>query len=421
MQTIETKDLGTGGGTKLTAPKQYFEWMETLRGLGVLLVLFGHLKPHPFLLSYLQSIMLALFIFAAGFLFNAKNVSTSGVYLKKRFRILIVPYFWFTVLTFVFWVVLFGGISALLGSGDGAAMPDAIGSVDMPKAALAPGHQAKPGPLALFLLFLLPALYGNSKFMWYNLPLWFLPGIFMVDWIFTSVFRKCKTERKLLAWLIVLSLLGFVIGRTHLPFPWNVDTAMMITVYYGLGYIFRQRYGEGWHWPWPIKLLVALALLGVSFFFIWLNPDAHPSFNWLGNLFYYHAGALSGVLAFMLFSQLLAKLHVPPESARTAPGRAVYKILGAIPALCNYFGRHSLIVIGVQVPAMSLFMTFNHLVFGMMVKEKIYSTGWAFYFMVGASLLMVPMIYAINRWAPWMLGRQKKKKAAPSAVGSPPS
>ena len=394
-----------------TAPKTYFDWMDTLRGFGIVLVVFGHQKPGPDVTNFLQAVMLAVFIFASGFLFSGSKYPDTKVYLKKRARLLLIPYLWFTLLSFLFWIFYVGGMKLLV---DGALGSEMLAGVDETTALGAlsdAAGRAKPGIGVVLAVFILPMIYGSASFLWFNIPLWFFPGLFVIDALFYWLHKRCRTDLTLLAVLIALSMVGFGMGRVSMHLPWNVDTAFSIVVYYGLGYLFRKRYGEGWPLPLWAKGLVAAVLLAVGMFVIVYNPGTHPSFNQQGNYWLYHLGAMTTILSFMLIAQLMVKLKRPADvpPPRTALGRAVSKSLGAIPRVFDYVGNNAVVYIGAQVMTMGVFMTFNRFAFGILAKEKLPSTPWALYYGVGAIILLVPLAYVTDRWAPFILGRKRKK------------
>jgi acyltransferase len=390
--------------TETKTPKTYFPWMNTLRGLGIVLVIFGHQKPSPEVLNYLQSVMLSLFIFSSGFLFSGDRHPSAGVYFRKRARGLLIPYAWFTLLSLLFWVLFSGGVKALIGV---EGVPDAAGALALQNAEAFTTSSGQLRPVVVIAAFLLPALYANASLLWFNIPLWFFPGLFIIDVIFYWLQKETRTARGLLAALIGFSILGFLIGRTPFRLPWNIDTACSIVLYYGLGFMLRRRFGGGWALATWMQLLIGIIAFAISVVVIAANFGAHPSFNQQNNYFLYHLGALSSILAFLMAAQLLAKLNRPPD----APGpRIVNKALSTIPAAFDFIGRNSVVYVGAQVMTMGFFMTFNRFAFGVLAKEKLPSTLWALYFGIGAMVLLVPLAMAIDRWAPFMLGRPRRPK-----------
>jgi fucose 4-O-acetylase-like acetyltransferase len=383
-------------------PKTYFDWMDTLRGFGIVLVIFGHQKPGPWVTDYLQAVMLAVFIFASGFLFSGKKYPSSGDYLKRRARSLLIPYLWFVLFSFLFWMLYFGGLKSLDGVVDSSILPSTDNLQTMRDVMGLP----KPGIGLALAAFLLPALYGAASVMWFNLPLWFFPGLFVIDALFFWLHKRSRSDLVLLAWLVGFSVLGYLVGRAPIRLPWNVDTACSVVLYYGLGYLVRKRYREGWSLPIVVKILVAAAALALSIFIISYNPGTHPSFNQQGDYFLYHLGALTSILFFLLAAQVLSELRRVPA----AVGRPLRAVLAAIPKTFDYIGRNAVVYIGAQVMTMAFFMTFNRFVFGIQAKEKLPSTPWALYYGIGAMVLIVPLAYVVNRWAPWILGRKKASR-----------
>ena len=169
-----------------------YKYIDIAKGIGIFLVVFGHVTHNIALREYIWSFHMPLFFFISGYLFNP----TEGLktHIKKRIKSIIIPYIIFYVVTYCYWALFErhfrGGVYSLL-------------------------HQ----------LIGLP--YGTySVYMNFNGALWFLPCLFTTD-IFFSVVRKYTNNRE---WLIVISylILFFCVGTyllkedcMYLPFGFN--------------------------------------------------------------------------------------------------------------------------------------------------------------------------------------------------------
>jgi len=339
-----------------------------MRGLGILIIVIGHHQIAHEHAKYLQLIMVPFFFFASGFLFNPDRYPDPRQFLRRRLRGLVIPYFAFAIIGWLFWA-LTAAIWMLIAG------------------------EVKTAALGMLVVNLVGIPFGIAKFMPYNLPLWFLTCLFCTDQIFYHLRRNVDSDKALIGWMILLSAIGFVIGRRlPLPLPWNIDTALTVLIYYGAGYLFRKNWGEGGNFAWYLKLPLALALLALSIAISTFNPQTHLMANDIGRFIPFHLASVVGVPAFVYLSQLLAWCRP-----------------------INYFGRQSLILLGMHIIAMGMFGIFANQVLGMNAKELLPSTPWAMFYGSGTLLLLVPMIYAINRWFPWILGRPRKKKTQPAA------
>jgi fucose 4-O-acetylase-like acetyltransferase len=84
-----------------------FNWIDVLKCIGIMLVVFAHYRLPVALDTYIFSFHKPLFFFIPGFLFNfVKYTGSAATFVKERFRSLIVPYFSFATLTCIFYFLL---------------------------------------------------------------------------------------------------------------------------------------------------------------------------------------------------------------------------------------------------------------------------------------------------------------------------
>ena len=76
-------------------------WVDQARGFAMFLVVYGH--NFPVTEKYIYSFHMPLFLIISGFFFPEKPAYT---FLQKKFRTIIVPYFFWAIFLFVFWVIL---------------------------------------------------------------------------------------------------------------------------------------------------------------------------------------------------------------------------------------------------------------------------------------------------------------------------
>ena len=85
-------------------------WLDSLKGLGIFLVIFGHLLPASVLTQYVYAFHVPLFFVVSGYLFDRRRYGFRQLVLR-RLRTLIVPYFVFATVSFLFWFVVVRGLS----------------------------------------------------------------------------------------------------------------------------------------------------------------------------------------------------------------------------------------------------------------------------------------------------------------------
>ena len=91
------------------------EWLDNLKGFGVLCVLLGHLSVFPFAERYFYSFHMPLFFFISGFLYK-RQMELYG-YWKKKFSALMIPFLFWNMFSLIMTPILhIPGKEAILGT-----------------------------------------------------------------------------------------------------------------------------------------------------------------------------------------------------------------------------------------------------------------------------------------------------------------
>ena len=78
-----------------------YKWIDQARGLSIFLVVYGH--NFPSVEPYIYSFHVPLFFFIAG-MFHPKEINLSVI--KRRAKMLLVPYFIWAFALYLFWLFL---------------------------------------------------------------------------------------------------------------------------------------------------------------------------------------------------------------------------------------------------------------------------------------------------------------------------
>src|SRR5579871_3688954 len=127
-------------------------WIDIARGIGIILVLYGHLFVSDKNNYLIFAFHMPLFFFISGLVFKPTSKSLWEI-IKKYFRQLLIPYYIFAVLTYVFTL-----ISQTAGD-------VSIGGV-------------------AYQLFGMLYGSGSNGMLGYNVVLWFLPCLFITKLTF---------------------------------------------------------------------------------------------------------------------------------------------------------------------------------------------------------------------------------------------
>jgi fucose 4-O-acetylase-like acetyltransferase len=331
--------------------KERIKWLDAAKGLGILLVVFGH-NPVPAPLGkYLVSFHMPLFFLVSGYLFGMTKPLGFKEFLRKRIRTLVIPYFAFFLLQYVYFVTL------------GSKYGETSGGMSL--------------TTPLFGVFYGSEQYLDAVFT----PMWFLPCLFTVEVMFFWTLRLFRQWYGLV--LVACSVLGFL-GSLWLSFrlPWGIEIAFTAIVFYGAGSAVQWLKNAGKYPLWAIAPIPVL--LAVNFFASWRNDSVSLRANTYGNYFLFYIAAFTGVFGYILISQL---------------------VQGFKPLL--YLGKNSLIIFTLHALAFPLIKGLLKFVFKVPLMNLQDSIPAALLFTAACVLVLIPAIYVINKYFYFILGRPR--------------
>ena len=165
------------------------DWIDVTKGIAIFLMVCGHTGlPEP-LSNWIWSFHMPLFFLMSGLLYKADRYPSFILFLKKRIYSLLVPYVFFSI------VILFSDRDL--------------------------------------------SLVECLKKGWMDgCALWFLPVLFFAEMISFQVI-KCA---KIYWWIYALFLytIGYLLYLKSIRLPYNVDVCLYASLFYLLGYYFRD-------------------------------------------------------------------------------------------------------------------------------------------------------------------------------------
>ncbi|MFY9242505.1 MAG: acyltransferase family protein [Polaribacter sp.] len=197
----------------ITSIKQRINWVDQLKGFGIILVIYGH--NLPVVEGYIYSFHMPLFFFIGG-LFHPPKINLKIV--KKRANQILVPYFLWSCLLFLFWLLI------------GRKFGDSVFL----------NYSVLDHFLGIFYA------QGGHPYMSWGVPMWFLPSIFFSFLVF-GIVRKIKEEKYQILCVLVLIFLGFLIPRLFgIHIIWSLDISLVSLSFYALAfflkdYIFKKK------------------------------------------------------------------------------------------------------------------------------------------------------------------------------------
>lgn len=335
---------------------QRIEWIDLLKGIGILFVVAGHSALSPSFVGYIFSFHMPLFFFLSGYLFSAGKYPDFKSFLGKKARSLLVPYFSFALVSMV---LIFLMNWFLLGAG--SDIPGMVGDT----------------------------LVSTRNSIAYNNPLWFLTALFCLESIYYLLRRFLSSKVLLVLAVLFLSVLGFRTSGSPI-LPWTFDSAMYFLVFYAIGNLMKEKSLDG-KGPDLIRQLMVFAVVLVGVRQIWELFVFEVGFltsglTYIGRYFLYAVGpGMFGIAVYALVSQWLGRTKWPKAGL-------------------SYLGRNSLIIMALHYPLFYLFDLVNNLTLGLPP-----SNGLGLLKTAVALCLLVPVIGLINRYMPFILGKPRQR------------
>lgn len=203
----------------MTELKDRIDWVDSVRGFAIILMIIGHLiNPSRPLAKLIYMFHIPLFFILSGYLLNNdKSMSNS---FKKSFQNLIIPMVFASIIHLVVWFIFETRVPLL-------NIPiDVIENI-----------------FSSYIILMLYAIgdfniYPGLRFIEPIGALWFLPCLFLCL-VLSRLMLKIGNiiARSILS--IVLVMLGIVIGK-FIYLPWSMDLAIVSQFFVLFGYYFRK-------------------------------------------------------------------------------------------------------------------------------------------------------------------------------------
>lgn len=330
------------------------DWIDSAKGLGILLVMLGHCYMEGKFTFWFYSFHMALFFFLSGYTFRVKEKYI--YFFVKKIRTLLVPYVFFVVITMVF----NGSLAIIYGS-----------TYDI---------------IEILKLYLVQNRYTL---------LWFITCLFLSEQCMFALEKIfLRREYNNLIWLIsgIINLFLFYIYRKMIGInlPWNADLVLIGLIFMCLG-----------KWSKETNIIERIKnnhflLLGVSFAIISIVSSGYNYFffgkvdwfsNEFGNAILYTISAVTGVMATILL------LHNVKCQKLSSLGKNSMM----------FYGLHRLIIdnlIFVVYPKLGINIVPGN--YGEIIL--------AFISVAIAIVLLMIFNYIVMKYMPWCMGKIKETK-----------
>ena len=247
--------------------------------------------------------------------------------------------------------------------------------------------------IVLLLLFFIQPDYrylvkSTIIYGWATIALWFIPVLYLTEFLYYFI-RKNLSVKQTFLFLLLSSLFGYALSRYNVHIPYKAEVIFTSVLFYGIGNLFFSEINKALNrFSLLVIMIAGLFCLSTNIVFCYLNYIRFDmSSNSIGNYFCAYLSALSGISFIISVSFLI-----------TSNGFTV-----KLKSLFTYFGINTLIILALH-QLIKLYLVF--------VLEKMKVS-------VHLSLLLrhlllwtflVIFIYLINRYLPYIIGRDRKIK-----------
>ncbi|GAB6988174.1 acyltransferase family protein [Paenibacillus pini] len=323
-------------------------WLDISKGFGMIFVIWGHtlLLPNP-LLKFIYTFHMPLFFFISGYLFSSERYPKFKQMLAKKSKTLLLPYLIFSIPSYAWWFLEWK-------SGE---HPDI--SVIKPI-------------LGTFLAI------RNTDWTSHTGTLWFVICLFVVEMMYYVIHKKFHhSPSHFMMVIIAIAIAGLLYNLLFAkPLLWNLDAAMIVLPFFGLGHLFKQ---------YQHKLTPYFNYKFLSLFFIMnlitglLNTKIDIFSGAYGNYILFYVSAISGIFVIIMLSQAIqSQIIVTFIGVNTLVLLVFHPFILAI--------IRKLIQLPTDVPAYLSLLT-------------------SIAYTIVALLISMPVILIINKYFPFVIGK----------------
>lgn len=305
----------------VTLAKKRVDYLDMLKCLGMFIVVSGHIHPHYGWFSLpIHGFVIPLYFLLSGMTFKRSKFPSLWDFIKHRAKTLLLPYLMFSLVTWAFWA-FFNVISH--------------NRVDL------------WGPL--FQTFI---AQGSGGFLVHNVPLWFLPCLFIIEVLYYLIDKLPEWAN--ITVCVLLSVIGAcMISWWRGPFvllPWSIESAFVAIIFYCAGNILVKHLGligiqdavlsKSWLWL-LIMIVLTLVMINTAHWngHISLGSDTLGKFPPV-----FYLNAFMGIVTSGIFAILVCSIN------------RNNKLFNSVMNYHLWFGKNSLYIMATHVPIKGIIM-----------------------------------------------------------------
>ena len=325
--------------------------IDIAKGIGIYLVCLGHTTSNEILLKWIYSFHMPLFFFLSGiFHSQAENYFE---FLKKKIRALLVPYLFFAITLFMFFLL----VSKKIGFSAGENL------------------SVKENFIGIFIGTEIP---NFSRVDWGG-HLWFLLALFLVANIMYFI-KKLSLKIQILINILMILFNIYLSKKIDFYLPWCFLTVLVAFNFYWFGNYFRNDILNRKNIP----NLILLGLLIINFITSYLNGKVDMWGNNYGNLILFFIGAYSGILFLIFFIKKFILNN---------------KFL-------EYIGKNSLVILAYHRRGITVIKVIIIYLLSMKMIDS--NIIFDLIFSLGEILICIPVIVILNKYFPFFIGKKRR-------------
>jgi len=340
--------------------KQDIEFVNIAKTIGITLVAIGHLTIPTNGLLFINGFHMPLFFILSGYLLSCSKYDLKS-FAKRKAQTLLIPYLFFAVVSFLLWYFA--------------------------------GQKLIPRESGIHLF---KYLYGillaipSMEYLGFNIPIWFIPSLFCTEMIF-FIYQK-YIGRYTGVFCVFLFIAGIIFKHyAGFRLPYGLDVGLFTILFLYSGYQLRKNnqiitYIQQIK---PVFKYGGIIVFGIlTYWLALLNGTSGEHVSVYTMRFYNYPLFLCSAFSGAIFTILLS-VSIPNCS------------------LFGFFGRNTIVILGFHFLCFSVLKGIQVFIFHIPLEtaHDVYLLNFVYVLLTFAAL--TPVIYCINRFAPFLLGREK--------------
>ncbi len=263
--------------------KQRIEYIDIAKGIGMLLVVWGHIMIGGWTNPFIYAFHIPLFFFISGMMFRRNTQGGFKTFLIKRIKTIVLPYLFYSFISWGVWVAY------------NLLLHNTVESYVMPLVQTFIGQ-------------------GSGGFLVHNVPLWFVTCLVVVEVLYYFIDMLPEWINAVVC--IALSILGYLMievwNDAFELLPWSIEVAFAAMIFYASGnmlikHLKHQQLIDICKKHKVCAIVITLGLAIVVFFGSQNTGHLSMGSDLLGsNPFLFYLDAFFGTAMILIFSILLS-------------------------------------------------------------------------------------------------------------------